>query len=470
MFLTKRQRYFVVAAAILLLNSIPTLIGSIRMTRTIFSMNLQEGISILNQMIESVTRKPINHIVLVSQGQDCPSNFSKLPLGEFSGTSPSCYCKGTEYISLYSECSIPTCVSAEPIHGKPVYNWRNYSFCANYTTSAYLTYNATCKDQFRKCGNYLCVDQTQDCPITKITLQTYSENSLKLTTERDPQADTFILSLDNSLNGLPCLGNITTNTREGSTAALPFLRLERSCKVFDTDAQILDRLPEDQFYILNDLYDQLKSIPLFESSSKSQTIALVTKLNLQFSDVRALTATNCSKLLDESDSYNASRSVEIIDDKFLWIMIRSIVFSSIAILEWVVVKFLKKQTYFILFIISNAFIQIIAGMNLNSGVGIMDRSISTFFSHIDIFVGAGKENCFKNDNLNEFLAESLPNTVSELMIYKSRFEGFLVWNVFCLTILFTIGVKYYCDRETVWKHSEYYFQHQDPHFNQHRET
>ena len=212
-----------------------------------------------------------------------------------------------EYDREYSRLEKGTCsryagVTIQPVYARNMLAWKGESFCFKTLDESQLivlnsekeTCPSTHSTRCQRSSLIFCLPSTAKCPISwlkllhadqtetasDMTIVTNADSSLRLAYSSDSNSSAYLVGFTHSLNSLPCLDTTLSPFRINSSNSYSyplFFKQEISCQEYgeNIDAEVIDTDNEIEFYKSNQILDELRTLPMYESYAAGQKIVLV---------------------------------------------------------------------------------------------------------------------------------------------------------------------------------------------------
>ena len=243
------------------------------------------SIPIVDYFADALSSPLISDLQTIPTNESCPENYTRIPVGFWPGTSQGCFCPQTHAFISATTCDSP-CQEVPITPRIPLYVWKETYFCAKYNSKYILSPARVCLSSYKLCGVYMCIPESEDCPITEIRISTgniHGYESRKLANgelvlfKRNASSTSHLRALTAHLNGRPCLNPIRSQERNGTRPYLLLDLLEIGCDKYniDNDTAIVDHNDELGFYSQNQLFeDVINRLPNFEEYAENQKMVL----------------------------------------------------------------------------------------------------------------------------------------------------------------------------------------------------
>lgn len=149
------------------------------------SEEMTSGYNVLDTVYDNMNALPINGIIPIDVGGDCPSGYAVEVLGEWPGTTSGCICEGDDevhddiYCLTHSECEL---VDEQSPVEYTVWsdNTITTEFCVRYVSEYEHTDDSgACPDDMKTCAfSSSCVGVNDDCPFNTMTSVVSSRRNL----------------------------------------------------------------------------------------------------------------------------------------------------------------------------------------------------------------------------------------------------------------------------------------------------
>ena len=408
--------------------------------------DLTSAFQTLRYIENNLATSPITAIKLhpANSEESCDEGYAKASIGTFQGTTPACFCNGDQYDRIDSSCSFfaTGCQTVKPLFPEQLFAWNGVEFCVKRVeTHNYRVGN--CADGFKKCGSYLCVLADEECPISEINIAK-TENGVKFSISQRNDTNNYYVSLFTSLNDLPCLNSFVASQRLNGII-MPYVKREIGCEVRDTDTQILDKQPESLFYDTNSISYFLNTLPLYEASTKDQTINLVGRLAIRFApkDNFESVCANAFRVsptpIKSAYSYYQESTASFATFGYVVLGIGSIIFlcsltqfflsENLVILSILIAG---NSTLYIVFLSG-----IVAHRIIMNGIG------GTFGSETETMMQVGAEGCYLNEELNKYIATVMPTLKNTFNDKIDEIRELFVFDVGLVAMLLIITAVFF---------------------------
>jgi len=160
---------FYLVYSIIIIALISSFIYLIRTNRT----DKSRVASVFASVSTLMNKNPIAELFIIIG--KCPNDYETIELGGWPGTIHGCYYPDLGEV-VPAVCSNPHYdgIGVKSVPSETMYTWRTFKFCARRYDEVRKTFDETCPENFKLCGNYLCIPRKELCPVTSI--QIFNEN------------------------------------------------------------------------------------------------------------------------------------------------------------------------------------------------------------------------------------------------------------------------------------------------------
>lgn len=407
------------------------------------SLQMQEASGAISYIIRNLLTQPINDLVMVPTGQDCPEDYTEEPIGNFSGTVEACWNSDTQTYSQLNACTRHSNeVTISEIDFTSLYNWRGFKFCSTRVSEGYFE-TGNCSHSYKKCGTTLCVDEDEECPVTSVTLGKDSKGRItNMSLDHDQTSDGHLVFLDISINSKPCISDLLWPRSFKANTTLPLIKKVQGCEVSDSDSTELDSMTGLNFFSqFPELKQEVSRVPLLSDSLFSENFILVARNKLSIQNINEMQFCMSISSQDSQALQAPLQDLQKISSNFKWhsfwflaLGIGIALFTVFAnhILKYIV-GFSATLTLYSCTVLWQLWSISVIKQDFKTGV--------TFLEQV------GSHRCFYNAQLNEFMFTRF----SDIWVLSDEQQdaiGTLFWITLALTGL-SYGLVYW-----VWRRRE----------------
>ena len=171
-------------------------------------------------------------------------------------------------------------------------SWKDNAICVKYLhQDGDVLYKKNCPKNYRLCGDYLCINQRFNCPITSLDFTAKQPHSLKENTTlikfhnqqgyivaRSEYKEPYLLGLEVEIDGASCLSD--TQYPKSKGRRYPLLKaIAKGCGPYGRDrgAYVIDRVGQESFFEENGMsaviHDVLRGYPDYIEHSDAVLVA-----------------------------------------------------------------------------------------------------------------------------------------------------------------------------------------------------